>query len=188
MPISTPQPPEQEFPAPAQPVQAKGPELETAPDSEPTNPPRPLEPESPTPPIDSPASVKNSLPDETSDEDEPAKIKKPSVEAGESVSLEDPNSPVSPSNSVDWEGTIQQANLDFITEVIDGQDTLVEPVRKRDSGLAFSGTMRILDSNGGARGELNLVDGLMHGEEIYFDEAGKVTERNLWENGVKTDP
>ena len=42
--------------------------------------------------------------------------------------------------------------------------------------------MRILDDAGNITGELHLVDGRMNGEELYY-EKGKVTERNLWQNG-----
>ena len=39
--------------------------------------------------------------------------------------------------------------------------------------------MRILDNLGKINGELELLNGRMHGEELYFED-GKVIEKKLW--------
>ena len=79
----------------------------------------------------------------------------------------------------DWTGTVAEAEAYFITEMIDGVDT----VRLRSNGTAFSGRMRIVNLNGQAKGEVNLLKGRMHGEEIFYDESGNVVERNFWADG-----
>ena len=33
------------------------------------------------------------------------------------------------------------------------------------------------------QGEVNLLNGRLHGEEIFFDRTGEITERNFWDNG-----
>ena len=79
----------------------------------------------------------------------------------------------------DWTGTVAEAETFFITELVDGFDT----VRVRASGIPFSGIMRIVDSSGVAKGEVNLLQGRMHGEEIFYNQAGEIIERNFWANG-----
>ena len=80
---------------------------------------------------------------------------------------------------VDWEGTVSEAEAVFITELIDGIDT----IRIRQGGAPFTGSMRILNAQGLAQGEVNLLNGRLHGEEIFFDRTGEITERNFWDNG-----
>lgn len=77
-----------------------------------------------------------------------------------------------------WSGSVNEVEGRFVTKLIDGIDTIFD--RKND--LSYTGKMRILDEAGNITGELHLVDGRMNGEELYY-ENGKVTERNLWENG-----
>ena len=79
----------------------------------------------------------------------------------------------------DWTGTVAEAETFFITELVDGFDT----VRVRSSGIPFSGNMRIVDSSGSAKGEVNLLQGRMHGEEIFYNQTGEIIERNFWANG-----
>lgn len=79
----------------------------------------------------------------------------------------------------DWTGTVAEAEAFFITELIDGIDT----VRLRTNGIPFSGRMRIVNPSGLAQGEVNLLNGRMHGEEIFYDNSGEVVERNFWANG-----
>lgn len=79
----------------------------------------------------------------------------------------------------DWTGTVTEAESYFITELIDGFDT----VRLRASGIPFSGRMQIVNSAGMAKGEVNLLNGRMNGEEIFYNEQGEVVERNYWESG-----
>ena len=82
-----------------------------------------------------------------------------------------------------WRGTAADAEAQFTTELLNGLDT----IKERDSNLPFSGKMLIVDQNGLLEGELNLLNGVLHGKEIFFDSNGKVLEENLWENGRKVD-
>lgn len=86
---------------------------------------------------------------------------------------------VGESGNPDWTGTVSEAESFFITELIDGLDT----VRLRSNGTPFSGKMRIMSQSGQAQGEVNLLNGRMHGEEIFYGDSGDIVERNLWENG-----
>ena len=45
----------------------------------------------------------------------------------------------------------------------------------------------IIGSNNELEGELNLLNGVLHGKEIFFDSSGKIVEENIWENGQKID-
>ena len=47
--------------------------------------------------------------------------------------------------------------------------------------------MMIIGSNNELEGELNLLNGVLHGKEIFFDSSGKIVEENIWENGQKID-
>ncbi len=78
-----------------------------------------------------------------------------------------------------WTGTVEEAEIEFITELIDGLDT----VRVKKSNKPFSGTMRILNQSGSLQGSVSLKNGLLHGEEIFYESDGSVSERNLWKNG-----
>ena len=82
-------------------------------------------------------------------------------------------------DTADWVGTVSEAEAVFITELIDGIDT----IRIRRDGTPFTGSMRILNAQGLAQGEVNLLNGRLHGEEIFFDQTGEITERNFWDNG-----
>ena len=77
-----------------------------------------------------------------------------------------------------WTGTVDEVENMFVTKLIEGIDTILI----RDSNKRYSGKMRILDSSGEITGELQLQDGRMNGEELYY-ENGKLVEKNLWENG-----
>ena len=77
-----------------------------------------------------------------------------------------------------WTGTVDEVENMFVTKLIDGIDTILI----RDSNKRYSGKMRILDASGEITGELQLQDGRMNGEELYY-ENGKLVEKNLWENG-----
>ena len=84
----------------------------------------------------------------------------------------------------DWIGTVAQAENIFVTDLIDGVDT----VSFKNNGAPFTGSMRIVDENGNAQGEVNLLNGRLHGEEIFFDSKGTVIERNFWNNGRPVNP
>lgn len=81
----------------------------------------------------------------------------------------------------DWSGTAAEADREFLTELVNGIDT----VRRRSDGIPFSGRMEILDSNGNILGEVNLLDGRLHGEEVFYNYTGEIIEKNLWSNGRK---
>ena len=78
-----------------------------------------------------------------------------------------------------WTGTVEEAEIEFITELIDGLDS----VRVKKSNKPFSGTMRILNQSGSLQGSVSLKNGLLHGEEIFYESDGSVSERNIWKNG-----
>jgi len=94
------------------------------------------------------------------------------IETVDSEAMIEPKAPT-------WAGTVSEAEIFFITDLIDGIDT----VHYRSSGIPFSGCMRIINDQGQAQGEVNLLNGRLHGEEIFFDANGEVIERNFWANG-----
>jgi len=91
------------------------------------------------------------------------------------------SSPSNENEKPDWSGTAAEAEREFMTELVNGIDT----VRRRSDGISFSGRMEILDSNGNPLGEVNLVDGRLHGEEVFYNNSGEIIEKNLWSNGRK---
>ena len=64
-----------------------------------------------------------------------------------------------------WTGTTQDVETIFETKLIEGIDTVLY----RKSNRRFSGKMKIVDSTGNRKGELELVNGRMNGEELYFE-------------------
>ncbi len=91
------------------------------------------------------------------------------------------NDSLSKQNKNIWTGTVAEAEEQFITELINGIDT----VRDANSQQPFSGRMQILNQSGSLIGEVNLLDGRLHGEETFMSESGVVTERNIWKKGIK---
>ena len=77
-----------------------------------------------------------------------------------------------------WVGTVDEVEINFVNKLVDGVDTIFG----RSSNSEYTGKMRILDNTGRINGELELLDGRMNGEELYF-ENGNLIEKNLWENG-----
>ena len=77
-----------------------------------------------------------------------------------------------------WAGTVDEVEIKFITKLMDGVDTIFD----RNTNRAYTGRMKILDNSGKINGELELLNGRMHGEESYFED-GKVIEKNLWGDG-----
>ncbi len=118
-------------------------------------------------------------------EDQPIEFSVESVspsETSEIVSeLPDENSVVPMDEDDTWEGTVQEAEIDFTTELINGLDT----VKYRSSNTPFSGKMKILGADDNLLGEVNLVNGLLHGEEIFYDVNGDIVEQNIWVRGNK---
>lgn len=80
-----------------------------------------------------------------------------------------------------WTGTVEEAENQFVTDLIDGIDTVSDAKSK----IPFTGKMQILDKRGFLIGEVNLVNGQLHGEEVFMDKTGAITEKNLWEKGVR---
>lgn len=108
-------------------------------------------------------------------------IEKPSIPYEETndapAPVPSPKSVVSEENV--WTGTLRQAEMEFETDLIDGVDT----VSDRNTLEPYTGKMRILNESGELKGEVNLLNGKLHGEEIFFDESGSVVDRNVWANG-----
>jgi len=134
------------------------------------------------PTIDTPAplTIVDSQPDSslstaTEDQQDRQPMELELQETGETEELKIPYT----QNKPDWIGTVREAEDIFLTELIDGLDT----VSYRKSGEAFTGRMRIVNEQGKAQGEVNLLNGRLHGEEIFFNGAGDVIESNFWENG-----
>jgi len=134
------------------------------------------------PTIDTPAPLTtvdsqpdSSLSTATEDQQDRQPMELELQETGETEELKIPYT----QNKPDWIGTVREAEDIFLTELIDGLDT----VSYRKSGEAFTGRMRIVNEQGKAQGEVNLLNGRLHGEEIFFNGAGDVIESNFWENG-----
>ena len=74
---------------------------------------------------------------------------------------------------------MEEAEIEFITELINGLDT----VRVKKSNEPFQEPMRILNQSGSLQGSVSLENGLLHGEEIFYESDGSVSEKNIWKNG-----
>ena len=85
------------------------------------------------------------------------------------------------SKPIIWTGTVSEAEEQFTTDNINGIDT----VKNVQSKIPFTGKMQILNEKGTLLGEVNLLNGQLHGEEIILDESGVIVERYLWEKGVE---
>jgi hypothetical protein len=107
--------------------------------------------------------------------------KKAPLKPKEKKSTPKPEKQLSAENKNTWKGTADDVERNFITELVNGLDTINE----RKSGLPYSGKMIIVDENGALVGELNLQNGIMHGKEIFYDTNGKIVEENTWQRGRK---
>lgn len=92
-------------------------------------------------------------------------------------SVDEDSSPSTVNQNI-WTGTVDEVEINFVNKLVDGVDTIFD----RRSNSEYTGKMRILDNTGRINGELELLDGRMNGEELYF-ENGNLIEKNLWENG-----
>lgn len=90
-----------------------------------------------------------------------------------------PNQYVEGTNT--WTGTVSEAEEQFTTDTVNGIDI----VKDVNSQVPFTGKMQILNKNGSILGEVNLLDGKLHGEEIILDDTGIIVERYLWNKGVE---
>jgi hypothetical protein len=105
-------------------------------------------------------------------------VKVPSINPLPLIGTSQPNS----KSSNIWTGTVDEAEEQFITELVNGIDTVSDAKSKK----TFSGKMQILNQGGALIGEVNLLNGQLHGEEIFIDEIiGIITEKNVWEKGVR---
>ena len=75
-----------------------------------------------------------------------------------------------------------EAELKFVTYLIDGIDTIFH----KESQVPFTGKMRVLDAGGTPLGKLELLNGRMHGEEVFFDPNGNVSATQVWSQGKRT--
>ncbi len=87
---------------------------------------------------------------------------------------------------LEWKGTVEEAEKAFTTSVEKGFDV----VRDRESKKSITGTLTIEDTNGNLKGKVELKDGKLNGEEIFYDATGKIVEKNYWIAGKpsKTPP
>ena len=90
------------------------------------------------------------------------------------------------SGELEWRGTAEEAERAFTTSLEDEVDV----VRDRESKKTITGHLTILDTNGKPQGKVELKDGKLHGEEIFYDEDGNIVEENYWIEGKlsKTPP
>ena len=72
---------------------------------------------------------------------------------------------------------MREAEIAFQTKLIEGFDTVFDRKPTEDFHK-----MEIVDSSGIKKGELELVNGRMNGEELFY-ENGELVEKYLWENG-----
>lgn len=115
----------------------------------------------------------------------PAPAPKSSVEKETSSLIPaEKGSDYSEKDQPDWVGTVEQAEAQFSTELVDGIDT----IRSKTNGVPFSGRMRIVTASGVPQGEVELKNGRLHGEEIFYDANGQIEEKNTWIEGRLTSP
>jgi len=109
----------------------------------------------------------------------------PSVEQTAVVDKTTPNKVDQPKQYIigtsTWTGTVSEAEEQFTTDTVYGIDI----VKDINSLIPFTGKMQILNKNGSILGEVNLLNGKLHGEEIILDETGIIVERYLWNNGIE---
>ena len=117
----------------------------------------------------------------------PAPAERPALSTEPSVDSSLPHEPavVNPPTtslkrqSINWSGT-EKDSLSYFEPRIRGE---VDAIHVKGTGEPFEGTITILLDNGSKRGQVSVVNGLLHGEEILWGEDGKVMERNRYENG-----
>jgi len=90
-----------------------------------------------------------------------------------------PVAPPSGTEEVVWRGTVSQAENYFESKLVEQTDV----VHVKETGKPFTGKFVILREDGSLKGEASLVAGRLHGDEIVYDNSGKILEQNLWENG-----
>lgn len=81
-----------------------------------------------------------------------------------------------------WTGTVEEAEELFFTETIGGIDT----VKDVETKIPFTGKMQVISESGSLLGEVNLLNGQLHGEELILDEKGTIIEKYLWVEGIET--
>jgi hypothetical protein len=81
-----------------------------------------------------------------------------------------------------WTGTVEEAEELFYSETIGGIDTVKDVGTKNP----FTGKMQVINENGSLLGEVNLLNGQLHGEELILDEKGTIVERYFWVKGIET--
>ena len=88
--------------------------------------------------------------------------------------------------TVRFKGTRDDIEKEFYVLSEQGIDTM----RDRKTKKLITGSLTVTEANGKVLGVVNLLKGKMHGEELFFDDNGKVKERNYWINGKpsKTPP
>ena len=79
---------------------------------------------------------------------------------------------------LEWRGTVEEAERAFTTSLEDE----VAVVRDRES-KTITGTLTIVGSNGNLQGKVELKEGKLHGEEIFYDKDGNIVEENYWIEG-----
>ncbi|MFP6901189.1 MAG: hypothetical protein VCA36_09615 [Opitutales bacterium] len=78
-----------------------------------------------------------------------------------------------------WKGTQEQVEA-YLESRENGEISILQV---KESGELFEGTLTIVLDDGRKRGQVTVVKGLLHGEEILWGEDGEILERNRYENG-----
>ena len=134
-------------------------------------------------PVDTVKEEQSPTPSSTEDfseeTSEPALSNSPSEEPIEQPAENDTEKKHQDLGPADWIGTLAEVEASFTTELIDGFDTVCD----RANGTPFTGSMRVVDREGRAKGEVNLLHGRLHGEEIFYNDKGEVIKKNFWSNG-----
>ncbi len=99
--------------------------------------------------------------------------------AEDSISINAENNLKPSTTPPDWSGTVAEAKELFKTDLIDGVDV----VSDRKSGIPFTGKMSIQNQQGKTQGEVNLLNGRLHGDEIFYDSEGNIVEKISWADG-----
>lgn len=80
---------------------------------------------------------------------------------------------------VHWKGTQEQ--VEAYLESRESGD--VSTLYVKESDELFEGIITIVLEDGSKRGQVPVVKGLLHGEELLWGEDGEILERNRYENG-----
>ncbi len=97
---------------------------------------------------------------------------------GEPVEIAPPPTEIK-ENVTAWKGTQEEAE-NYLESRERGE---VSALHVKETGKPFEGTIIIVLEDGSKQGQVTVVGGLLHGEEILWGKDGEILERNRYENG-----